>query len=58
VAVGLVGDDLRFPLSSFGPHHLVVRFQDVEDAGAVGYQAPIKNREVLDHTAWIRAGDF
>ena len=59
VAVSLVGDDLRFPLPSFGPHHLVARFHDVEEAGAVGYLAPTKQQisEILDHTASIQPGD-
>lgn len=51
-AISLVGDDLRFPLSSFGPHHLVLRFHDVE-AEIDGFVAPTTEQmtEALAHTA-------
>ena len=52
VAVSLVGDDLRFPLPSFGPHHLILRFHDVEEE-VEGYVAPSEDqlRQALLHTA-------
>jgi hypothetical protein len=43
VAVSLVGDDLRFPLPSFGPHHLILRFHDVEEE-VQGYIAPTESQ--------------
>lgn len=59
VAVSLVGDDLRFHLPNFGPHHLIVRFHDVEQAGLEGFESPTRDhvREVLKHTAGLAAGD-
>jgi predicted protein tyrosine phosphatase len=54
-ALSLVGDDLRFPLGSFGPHHLVLRFHDVE-AEVEGLVAPtVKQlRQALAHTKDLR----
>jgi predicted protein tyrosine phosphatase len=50
-AVSLVGDDLWFPLESYGPHHLVLWFHDVE-AEVEGFVAPTEEqlREALAHT--------
>lgn len=42
--MSLVGNDLRFDLRSFGPHHFIVRFHDIE-AEAEGYVSP--NPEML-----------
>lgn len=57
VAVSLVGDDLRFPLVSFGPHHLILNFHDVEEEVA-GYVAPseAQMRQALLHTSQCKAG--
>lgn len=50
-ALSLVGDDLRFPLTRFGPHHLILRFHDVEEEVA-GLAAPTEDqlRLALLHT--------
>lgn len=50
IAVSLVGDDLRFPLRSYGPHHLILNFHDVEEEVA-GYVAPTGDqmRQALLH---------
>ena len=37
--ISLIGDDLRFDLPSFGPHHFIARLHDV-DAETDGYVAP------------------
>lgn len=58
VAVSLVGDDLRFPLPSFGPHHLIVCFHDLEQE-TCGYTAPTEEqiRMVLRHTSSVDERD-
>jgi predicted protein tyrosine phosphatase len=58
VALSLVGDDLRFPLPSFGPHHLILRFHDVEKE-VEGYVAPTEDqlRQALLHTADLSETD-
>jgi predicted protein tyrosine phosphatase len=58
LAVSLVGDDLRFPLSSYGPHHLIQWFHDVEGEVA-WYSAPTKQQivKVLEHTKNLEAAD-
>ena len=55
VAVSLVGDDLRFPLPSFGPHHLILRFHDAEEE-VEGYVAPTEDcgRPCSILQAWAR----
>lgn len=54
LAVSLVGDDLRFPLESFGPHHVVLRFHDIEKEIS-GYAAPTRQQmvDVLKHASGI-----
>lgn len=58
LAVSLVGDDLRFPLASYGPHHLVLRFHDVEGEVS-GYSAPTKEQivRVLEHSQHLHGED-
>src|SRR5690242_18459386 len=50
-ALSLVGDDLRFPLESFGEHHLILRFHDLEEE-LDGFVVPTKDdmRAALAHT--------
>ncbi len=57
-AVSLVGDDLRFPLASFGDHHLILRFHDLEEE-VEGFIAPTEEqmREALAHTKDVTAGE-
>lgn len=57
-AISLVGDDLRFPLKSFGAHHLVLRFHDIE-AEVEGFVAPTEEqlREALAHTKDMEADE-
>jgi predicted protein tyrosine phosphatase len=57
-AISLVGDDLRFDLPWFGPHHFIARFHDVE-APTDGYVSPEKHvvKATLDHAAHLRADD-
>lgn len=57
-AVSLVGDDLRFPLASFGDHHLILRFHDLEE-GVEGFVAPTEEqmREALAHTKDLAVGE-
>jgi predicted protein tyrosine phosphatase len=56
--VSLVGDDLRFELPSFGAHHFIGRFHDVE-AETPGYVTPTADllREALDHVSDLSGGD-
>lgn len=58
LAVSLVGDDLRFPLSSFGQHHLILKFEDVE-RDVAGYTAPKEEhlRMALRHTSSLHEDD-
>lgn len=58
LAVSLVGDDLRFPLGSYGPHHIVIRFHDIENE-VQGYVAPTKQQivQVLEHTKHLEDAD-
>ena len=57
-ALSLVGNDLRFPLPSFGPHHLVLRFHDVE-AEIDGFEAPTTEQliQALAHTRDLAADE-
>lgn len=57
VAVSLVGDDLRFPLRIYGPHHLILNFHDVEEELA-GYVAPneAQMRQALLHASQCKLG--
>jgi predicted protein tyrosine phosphatase len=57
-AVSLVGDDLPFALPIYGPHHLVVNVDDLEDE-VIGYVAPTEEllRTVLRHTKGLRDFD-
>ena len=57
-ALSLVGDDLRFPLASFGAHHLILRFHDLE-AEAEGLIAPTEEqlRLALLHTRDLVPGE-
>lgn len=52
--VSLVGDDLRFELPSFGPHHFIARFHDVE-VETQGYVAPTPEvlQAALAHAAGL-----
>lgn len=56
--VSLVGDDLRFELPSFGAHHFIGRFYDVE-AETPGYVAPTAEllKAALDHATDLADGD-
>ena len=58
-AVSLVGDDLRFELRSFGEHHLVTRFHDVEVEGALPFVAPTMEqaKQVLAHCHGLGPSD-
>lgn len=58
LAVSLVGDDLRFPLESYGPHHLVLRCHDVEGE-MPGYVSPSQQQivEALEHTKHLNDDD-
>jgi predicted protein tyrosine phosphatase len=58
-ALSLVGDDLRFPLPCFGPHHLILRFHDVETDSLPGFNPPDEQhvRAALEHMRGIGAGD-
>lgn len=58
LAVSLVGDDLQFPLASYGPYHLVLRFHDIEDE-VPGFSAPTKQQiaQVLEHTKHLKEAD-
>ena len=57
VAISLIGDDLRFPLRSYGPHHLMLNFHDVEEE-VDGYVAPTEAhmREALLHASQCEVG--
>ena len=57
-AVSLVGDDLRFPLPGFGPHHLILRFHDVEEE-VEGFVAPTEDqlRQALLHMGNLGEAD-
>lgn len=56
--VSLVGDDLRFDLPCFGPHHFIASFHDVETA-TEGYVSPssVVLASALKHAADLSAGD-
>ena len=56
--VSLVGDDLRFPLASFGDHHLILRFHDLEEE-VEGFVAPTEEqmRAALAHTRNVAADE-
>ena len=56
--ISLVGDDLRFDLPSFGPHHFIARFHDVE-VETDGYVAPDPAvlKAALEHAAGLSDGD-
>ena len=56
--ISLVGDDLRFKLPSFGPHHFIARFHDVE-AETHGYVAPTPDllQATLAHAAGLSDDD-
>lgn len=58
-AVSLVGDDLRFELPSFGEHHFVVRFHDVESDSAPGFVPPTVGQlqAVLEHCRGLEEAD-
>lgn len=57
-ALSLVGDDLRFPLEKFGPHHLILKFHDVE-AKIAGFVPPTVEQlhEALAHTRDLKADE-
>lgn len=57
-AISLIGDDLRFPLGHYGPHHLILNFHDVEEEVA-GYTAPSEGqmRRALEHAKPYKRGD-
>lgn len=52
--VSLVGDDLRFDLPRFGPHHFIARFHDVE-AETEGYVSPTSEalKAALEHAVGL-----
>lgn len=56
--LSLVGDDLRFDLPCFGPHHLIARFHDVE-VKREGYVSPTPEivSAALEHVAGLRDED-
>lgn len=56
--ISLVGDDLRFDLPCFGPHHFIARFHDVE-SDTEGYVAPTSSvlKAAVEHAANLEEGD-
>lgn len=56
--VSLAGNDLRFELPSFGPHHFIARFHDVE-AEVEGYVSPSPEvlKAALEHAAGLSDED-